>query len=498
MGSHGDTPPQDPAAERAVLASVLLDNDVLDTLEGKLAPQDFFLPQHARIYEAALALRAERIPIDVVNLAARLREMEVLNTIGGPQYLGYLTDEIPTTAHCASHAALIRGAAVDREVLECAAILRHTRDRKQQRATVERLSDLLDAGASGSTVKTLGESLYGYFEAIEQSAVNPRQLVWPFPTLRRWAKGPRGGNVITIAGRPGRGKSVIGEQLAIEFAKQVRQSGDPGWGVGLFFALEMNHFEFCARALAAEAQVNHDYTSLVQPMTADVIERVTAAANALMNLPLVVDDLSAQSLASISALARRKKRERGLAFIVVDYLQLMESSGATEEKRQEFIGKVTRGLKVLAGKLDVPIIILAQMNREIEKRSGGLPQLADLRESGSIEQDSVAVLFLADGEKKEGVERKLGDYEELRLVIAKYRGARTGAIDIVFQKPIQRIVEKSNEADGAVETGYGFDDDAPLEVGFGEEVIEAQVVAPPRSARRITGGGGFTETPDEE
>lgn len=265
----------------------------------------------------------------------------------------------------------------------------------------------------------------------------------------------------------------------------------------------MSHFEFAARALAADAQVNHDYTSLVQPMTGDVLQRVTEAANRLAGLPLVIDDRSAHSLASISALARKVKRERGLAFIVVDYLQLMESSGMSDEKRQEFIAKVTRGLKVLAGDLEVPIIVLAQMNREVEKRSNGIPQLADLRESGAIEQDSVAVLFLADGEKREGVERAQGEFEEMRLVIGKYRGARTGIIDIVFQKPIQRIVEKSTDSDGAVESpiGDGGMEDYGTDVPFDGGVYEAEIVQPPATkppAPRRMGGGGYTAAPDEE
>lgn len=505
MAHDLDTPPQDPAAERAVLGAVLLDDagSVIDALADVLMPDHFFVPANAHIFDAMLALRAEHIGIDIVNLGARLREKGVLNAIGGAQYLGALTDEIPTVAHVIQHAALVRERAVDREVLEITTALRHTHDRKQRRVLVERLNDITTVNVAATTVKTMMESLMAYFEAVEKSAESPRQLLWPLPTLRRWAKGPRAGNLITIAARPARGKSVLGEQLAVDFARQVQLSGDPEWGAGLFIALEMSHFEFAARALAADAQVNHDYTSLVQPMTGDVLQRVTEAANRLAGLPLVIDDRSAHSLASISALARKVKRERGLAFIVVDYLQLMESSGMSDEKRQEFIAKVTRGLKVLAGDLEVPIIVLAQMNREVEKRSNGIPQLADLRESGAIEQDSVAVLFLADGEKREGVERAQGEFEEMRLVIGKYRGARTGIIDIVFQKPIQRIVEKSTDSDGAVESpiGDGGMEDYGTDVPFDGGVYEAEIVQPPATkppAPRRMGGGGYTAAPDEE
>lgn len=501
-----DPPPHDIPAERAVLAAVLLDESgaVIDALAGVLAPGDFFRPENARVFEAALALHADRVPVDIVTLGGKLRELGVLNAIGGAQYLGDLTDEIPTTAHVIQHAAQVREMARDREVLEIADALRHTRDRKAKRALAERLNDLTTWDVASTTVKTLGELLECYFEDLAASAENPRQLFWPFPTLRRWAKGPRPGNLITIAARPGRGKSVMGEQLAIEFAKQIRQSGDTGWGVGIFIALEMSHLEFGARALAAEAQVNHDYTSKIQAMTPDVLQKVMSAANTLYNLPLVVDDKAAQSLASISALARKLKRERGLAFLIVDYLQLMESSGMSDEKRQEFIGKVTRGLKILAGDLEVPIIVLAQMNRDVEKRSNGIPLLADLRESGAIEQDSSGVMFLADGEKREGVERSHGDFEEMRLVVAKMRGGRTGIIDIVFQKPIQRIVEKSNEQDGEVEYGGSSNglDDFATDVPFGDVgVFDAEIVQPPppppRGPRKIS-GGGFTASPDEE
>lgn len=502
MQPQDDLPPQDIAAERAVLGAVLLDTSgtVIDALSGVLAPGEFFRPENARVFEAQLALREERVPIDVISLSAKLREMGSLNAIGGPQYLGSLTDEIPTIAHVIQHAAQVREMAKDREVLEIAATLRHTRDRRVKRALAERLNDLTTVDVAATTVKTMGELLECYFEDLANSAENQRQLYWPFPTLRRWAKGPRPGNLITIAARPGRGKSVLGEQLAIEFAKQIWQSGDTGWGVGLFIALEMSHLEYAARALAAEAQVNHDYTSKIQAMTPDVFQKVTQAANRLYDLPLVVDDKSSQSLASIVALARKLRRERGLAFIVVDYLQLMDSSGMSDEKRQQFIGKITRGLKVLAGDMGIPIIELAQMNRDVEKRSNGIPILADLREAGDIEQDSSGVMFLADGEKREGVERGHGDFEEMRLVVAKMRGGRTGIIDIVFQKPMQRIVEKSTGEDGAVEqqeTGIG--EDFGTDVPFGEPVYDAEVIPPrPHPPTRRISGGGFTSHPDDD
>lgn len=508
MRDMQEAPPQDIEAERAVLAAVLLDEtgSVIDALSGVLTPADFFRPENGRVFEAALALHGDRVPIDIVTLGAKLREMGAFNAIGGAQYLGDLTDEIPTIAHVIQHAAQVRETARDREVMEVAQALLHTRDRKVKRALSERLNDLTTWDVAATTVKTMGELLECYFEDLANAAENRRQLYWPFPTLRRWAKGPQPGNLITIAARPGRGKSVLGEQLAIEFAKQIWQSGDTAWGVGLFIALEMSHLEFGARALAAEAQVNHDYTSKIQAMTPDVFQKVTQAANRLYDLPLVVDDKSSQSLASIVALARKLKRERGLAFIVVDYLQLMDSSGMSDEKRQQFIGKITRGLKVMAGDMGIPIIELAQMNRNVESRSNGIPILADLREAGDIEQDSSGVMFLADGEKREGVERGHGDFEEMRLVVAKMRGGRTGIIDIVFQKSMQRIVEKTSDADGAVENRGNhhadlddFASDVPFDGGevFDAEIVQQPPPPPPRGPRKIS-GGGFTASPDEE
>ena len=150
--------------------------------------------------------------------------------------------------------------------------------------------------------------------------------------------------------------------------------------------------------------------------------------------------------------------------------------------------------------MGIPIIELAQMNRDVEKRSNGIPILADLREAGDIEQDSSGVMFLADGEKREGVERGHGDFEEMRLVVAKMRGGRTGIIDIVFQKPMQRIVEKSTGEDGAVEqqeTGIG--EDFGTDVPFGEPVYDAEVIPPrPHPPTRRISGGGFTSHPDDD
>lgn len=481
---------RDEDAERAVLASILLDNEVLDQVRSILQPEHFWSPHHATVYTAALTVNGRGQPVDVLTLATELRAMERLNTVGGPQFLGDLTDHVPSVAHVRQHAYLVRDAWRVREAQLVAFRLRGCRAASEIGPMAERLRELSEDARAESSVKTMEQVLDEYVDrAMAEWEETAFQLYWPFPTLRRMAKGPRGGQLITIAARPGKGKSVMGECLALEFAEQLRQSARGE--VVLFFTLEMDHFEWAARAIAATARINHDFTSLIRVPGEQETHAMDKAIRGLRELPIVVDDLSRQTPASMRAVASRVKRERGLACIILDYLQLVNADTPTERRQLE-IGMITKAAKQIAKDLDVPVIDLAQLNREAEKRSDGIPRLIDLREAGDIEQDSNAVLFIADGEKQEGIERE-SDVVDVRLVVAKYRGARTGTVDLVFRKDYQRFDEKIVESaydgaiDGAAEDyGEGFDGQEPTEVTLGRPV--------PRGAYR--GGGGHTADPE--
>jgi len=461
-GARG--PVQDADAERAVLGAILLDPSVVGTVRALLQPDMMFAPANAAVMEALYTLddRGEQ-RIDVVTLAAELRAMERLNAIGGAQYLGGLTDAIPTVAHVEAHAAIVRDCWRTRTVGDLALRLAHAAQGgarvEDLRAVVEEIDTALVDVNTQTTCKPMLDVLEGYVGRVEShaSGKDPWRLSWPWPSLRSWAGGPRGGNLVTIGARPSVGKTALGEDLSLEFCEQLRTQGDTR--AGLFLSLEMDHFEWAARAVARTAKVDHDYTSLIRNPPQAEMTAMFAAINAIASLNLFVDDAARHTPSSIRALARTIARKHGLAFIVVDYLQLVSADRALGSRQLE-IGALTRALKQLAKELDVPVIVLAQLNRENEKRKER-PSLLNLREAGDIEQDSNGVFFLHRPHSDDGALDGRETVEVLELILAKMRGARTGIIKLRFEKSYQRFVEvEEGEGDfgggGAADDG-GFD-----------------------------------------
>lgn len=483
-------------AERAVLGSMLLDPTTLASVRALLQPDMMFAPAHAAILEAFYALddRGEQ-RLDVVTLAAELRAMERLNAVGGAQYLGELTDSIPTVAHVGAHAAIVRDCWRQRSVADLAMRLAHGAQGgapfTDLRRAYEEIGDVLVDVDAQATCKPVLDVLDDYSARLESHAEgrDPWRLSWPWPRLRSWAGGPRGGQLITIAARPSVGKTALGEDLSLDFAQQLQAQGDTR--AGLFLALEMDHFEWCARAVARTAKVDHDFTSLIRDPPQDEMTRMISAMNAIAGYNLYVDDASRHTPASVRALARRLHRTQGLAFIVVDYLQLMSADRAVE-KRQLEIGILTRALKQLAKELDVPVIVLAQLNRENEKRKER-PSLVNLREGGDIEQDSNGVMFLHRPLNEEGRLEGQQSVEIIELIVAKMRGARTGIIRLRFDKSFQCFVEVQENED---EFGEGADADAAPWGSDGGEFSHDDNAPRPRGRRGGKGKYGRGATGD--
>src|SRR5687767_10742350 len=421
--------PHSEEAERAVLAAVLLDPPVLAAMAGRLVPEDFYGERHQLVYRAMLDLQVQGTEIDLRTLQARLEQQDQLQQVGGIAYLSGLDLDLPDLGRAETYVEIVKERSLRRRLI---------------RACGEITRDCLDGGLEAQqalgraeeAILTLGEeAIPRGFEAIGTIAAStladleertPSAVIGVetgFKDFDEMTRGLNRSNLVVIAGRPGMGKTSFALNIAQYVAVHTRKP------VGVF-SLEMSKQELVLRILSSESQVNFSQLRsghLSQKQWGKVIETVREVSAA----PLFIDDSASPTLLEVASKARRLKAEKGLQLIVLDYVQLMQAGGRYENRNLE-IGAITRGLKGLAKELDLPVVALSQLSRQPERRGGDhRPQLADLRESGSIEQDSDLVAFIYRDE----VYNKLEDESNKRLaelIIAKHRNGETGTVPLVF------------------------------------------------------------------
>ncbi|MEZ4407733.1 MAG: replicative DNA helicase [Polyangiales bacterium] len=457
--AHGRVPPHDLEAERAVLGSVLLDNSVLASIDSTVTSGDFYHPAHAVIFEAIQGLSARREPVDVVTLAAELRARERLYTIGGAQYLGELTDVIPTTAHAESHARIVADLAGVRRMIDVAHEI--VARGYGERGDPEQFLDFAAAKVfevaqkrAKSTLIPLEQAILEAFERIESVLERGAMISGVesgFRDLDRLTAGMHPGQLIIIAARPAMGKTSFALNLALNAASASQKPV-------MVFSLEMPRVELANRLMCAEARVDQSRirTSL---LTQDDLTALTAAANRLHSLPIYIDDSGDLTLLELRAKGRRMKAERDISMIVIDYLQLMKASREKSESREREISEISRGLKALAKELGIPIIALSQLNRSCETRPGKdkRPMLADLRESGAIEQDADVVMFIY---RDEVYNRDTEDRGIAEIIIAKQRNGPTDNVRLRFVRELTKFENLAHDEHGYADAMVGGVDDA--------------------------------------
>ena len=436
--SQGNLPPHDLDAEKAVIGGVLLDNSALDTVEAIVTPPDFYHPSHAVIFESIQALKSRGEPVDVVTLSAELRARERLNTVGGAQYLGELTDTIPTIAHIEQHARIVADLAQVRRMIAAAHEI--TARGYGDRGAADAFLDFAAAKVfeiaqkrSKSSLIELHQAIQEAFERIEKTLERGARITGTetgFRDLDTLTAGMHPGQLIIIAARPAMGKTSLVLNLTTHSAITSQKPV-------LFFSLEMPRVELANRMMCAEARV--DQSRLRSNMlTQDDMTSLTAAASKLFQLPVYIDDSGDLTLLELRAKSRRIKAEKDLSLIVIDYLQLMKASRDGMDSREREISEISRGLKALAKELEVPIIALSQLNRSPETRSGKdtRPQLSDLRESGAIEQDADVVMFIYRDEvyNKDTEDRGIAE-----LIIAKQRNGPTDTVRLRFVRELTKF-----------------------------------------------------------
>jgi len=440
------TPRHDLDAERGVLGAVLLDNARLAAVAAIVTPRDFYLPAHAVIFEVMLAMARRGEAVDVLTLAAALRGIDRLNTVGGLGYLGEITDTIPTTAHAEDYARIVRDdAAVRRVAIAAEAIATRTHEHHR---TADVILDFATAAMSNAArraaprkVVAFGEGVQEIFEGFELAGARGQRIMGLATGLRELddlIAGLGNGQLVILAARPAMGKT----SAALEWATHVAATADAELpperrGAVLFFSLEMPRKELVTRALCAEARVDQGRVR-AGTLTQDDMTALTGAASKTFELPLLIDDGGGASLLDIDAVSRDVKMRRGLRLIVIDYLQLMKASRAGMESREREVSEISRGLKELAKELDVPILALAQLNRGPESRTSKdkRPQLADLRDSGSIEQDADVVIFIY---RDEVYNPKTDDRGIAEFIVAKQRNGPTKTVRARFIRELTKF-----------------------------------------------------------
>ncbi len=421
---EGILPPQDPQAERYVLASILVDQTSLLKIIDFLKPEDFYNPSHRKIYQSFLHLFERDEPIDIVTVYHELEKQGELEKIGGALYLTELAKLLPTSSHIIHYAKIVKEKSLLRALVELANDLIHrvyfsNEPSHELLAYAEKvLFDLAYYGKKESFApikEVIKETIKG-LELLYQKGDLITGVPTGFVDLDRLTAGFQRGDLIIVAARPGMGKTAFALDVARSAAKLS------GLGVAIF-SLEMSKEQLVSRMLCAEGRVNFHRFRTGQ-LDAQEWQRIINAANTLSQLPIYIDDTSALNILELKAKARKTMKDTPLGLIIIDYLQLMKSLERKERREQE-ISEISAGLKALAKELNVPVIALSQLNRKVEERPDKRPQLADLRESGALEQDADVILFIYRDEvyNKDTPEKGIAE-----IIVGKQRNGPAGVI----------------------------------------------------------------------
>lgn len=417
------TPPHNLEAEESVLGAILLDREAIVQVADKLESAHFYKTAHADIYEAMLKLFDEREPIDVVTLTNQLKKMKRFTEVGGSAYLAKLASSVPTAAHVVQYAKIVRDLSIKRSLISLSGELGEMAfdpglstdqilDKTEKQ--VFSLSQKQMRRSFVSLKKALSES-FDRLDELHKNSDGLRGVSTGFLDLDNTLAGMQKSNLIVLAARPGIGKTAFSLSIAQHVAVVK------GMKVG-YFALEMSTEEMVDRLLVQQADIDA-WRLKTGRLSEDDFEKLSEAMGVLAEAPLYFDDTPGQSILEVRTKARRLMAEHGLDLIVVDYLQLMQ--GYTKDNRVQEVSEISQGLKNLARELKVPVLALSQLNRGVENRGTKQPQLSDLRESGSIEQDSDVVMFLYREEDEAP--------EHVKLTIAKHRNGPLRSIDLFFK-----------------------------------------------------------------
>lgn len=431
-------PPNNLEAESSLLGSILIDSDAIVRIADVVSTEDFYDERHQRIYEAVTKLYEKHSPIDVLTLSDQLKGSGFLEMVGGSTYLTELTNYVPTASHVEEYANIVHQKAVRRRLIHASqSITKYSYDEERP------IQDLIESAEAElfhvsqqhvkQDISSIEDILAGSFERLDELHKDKgkiRGVPTGFKDLDNLLAGLQRSDLIIIAARPSMGKTALALNLAHNVATQSQRPV-------LLFSLEMSKEQLVDRMLSMESGVDASNIRTGNLSDSD-FEKIGQAMGTLSEAPIYIDDTPSITVSELRTKARREQHQRQLGAIMVDYLQLM-SGGAHfggQSNRVQEISEISRGLKAIARELNVPVIALSQLSRSVESRSPQIPQLADLRESGSIEQDAdvVAFIYREDYYNPETDRKGITD-----LFIKKHRNGPTGQVELYFDRERQRF-----------------------------------------------------------
>lgn len=417
-------PPHSDEAEKSVLGSILIDKDAIVQVSEFLRPDHFYQNKHGDIYQAMVTLFEAREPIDLVTLSQKLKSMKLLTGVGGVSYLSTLVEGVPSSANIRHYGEIIQGYYTRRRLIaDSSSMIEMSFDEGSDIASIldgaeQKVFSLSQANLKQGflPIRAILAESFDRLDELAKKSGSLRGVPTGFSDLDNCLAGMQDSNLLILAARPGMGKTALSLNIA-QYASVVAKVP-----VG-YFSLEMSKEELSDRLLVSQADIDA-WRLKTGKLTPSDFEKLSEAMGILAEAPLYIDDTPGISVLEMRTKARRLKSEHNLGLIFVDYLQLVR--GRNLENRVQEVAEISQGLKNLARELKIPVVAMSQLSRNIEHRgAGSQPQLSDLRESGSIEQDADVVMFLY----REDAE----DLSTVKLSVAKHRNGALRTIDLRFK-----------------------------------------------------------------
>src|SRR6187200_2668417 len=456
---YGKIPPQAKDLEEAVLGAIMLEKNAFDVVIEILKPECFYVDAHQRIYRAMQGLAQKNKPIDILTVVEELKTREELDIVGGPYYVTKLTNSVVSSSHIEAHARIILQKFIQRELIRISGEI--IGDAYEDSTDV---FDMLD-DAETKLFEITNNHLRKNFDTIDTVLVKTVQRIEDmrnrqeditgvpsgFSSLDRITYGWQPTDLIILAARPSVGKTAF----ALNLARTAALHPTKPTGVA-FFSLEMSASQLVQRILSAESEIWLEKIARGKLEEHEMKQLYAKGIQRLAQAPIFIDDTAALNIFELRAKCRRLKNKHNVGLILIDYLQLMSGTGDRNSNREQEISRISRDLKGLAKELQVPIIALSQLSREVEKRKEGakIPQLSDLRESGAIEQDADMVMFLYRPEYYDITSNEMGESNkgETYVKIAKHRN---GSLDTIKLKALLHIQKFIEDEPGGNDFGSG-------------------------------------------
>lgn len=440
----GRIPPQNLDAEKSLLGAVLIDEEALADISEHVTLKDFYEKRHSIIYGAMIRLYEKHKPVDLLTLTDELKRKKELDTVGGSVYLTELTNYVPTSAHAEAYAELVAQKAIRRRLIKASSEISELG--YDEETTTQELLEKAEAELFSVSDQSLKQDLISIESILTESFDRMEELHRNKGTLRgvrtgykdldNMTAGFQKSDLVILAARPAMGKTTLVTNFAYNVATIAKLPV-------LFFSLEMSKEQLVDRMLADASGVDA-WNIRTGNLSDDDFGKISEAMGELAEAPIYIDDTPGMTVLEMRTKARRAMHEHPLGLIIIDYLQLMQSTGNDYGNRVQAVSEISRGLKLIARELNVPVIALSQLSRSVESRSPQIPQLADLRESGSIEQDADLVMFIY----REAYYNPETERENITdLIIAKHRNGPTGKIELYFHPERLRFVSLDRKHD---------------------------------------------------